>query len=228
MELVSLAEASHRLGVSERQARNLAEAGEIALVARGVVDAESVSAYLRNRGLVARRVWSEGTAWAAIGLLAEVDFRWIGASQISRLRRQISSMDAAELMSRLRNRATIHRFDGHRSVIAKVADELVCGSTAIGGLAVRVETNGYLAEDHLDELVDRFHLRAASAGPITVRCTRHLGAAREIAARDADLLTAIGLAASADAREREMALVVLADRVAALKAQVRPGGHPTT
>ena len=43
------------------------------LTARGVVDADSVSAFLRDRGLVARRVWSEETAWAAIGLLAGID-----------------------------------------------------------------------------------------------------------------------------------------------------------
>jgi hypothetical protein len=82
MQLMSLGEAAERVGVSQRQARNLAEAGDIVLIARGVVDADSVSAYLRDRGSVARRVWSEQTAWAAIGLLVGMDVKWIGPSRL--------------------------------------------------------------------------------------------------------------------------------------------------
>ena len=70
---LSLAEAADRIGVSQRQARNLVTSGNIVLTTRGVVDADSISAFLRDRGLVARRVWSEETAWAAIGLLAGID-----------------------------------------------------------------------------------------------------------------------------------------------------------
>jgi hypothetical protein len=70
MEPISLATATERISVSERQARNLADAGDILLLARGVVDADSVSAYLRDRGVVAWRVWSERTAWGTIGSLA--------------------------------------------------------------------------------------------------------------------------------------------------------------
>lgn len=73
MKDLSLAEAADRIGVSQRQARNLVTSGNIVLTARGVVDADSVSAFLRDRGLVARRVWSKETAWAAIGLLAGID-----------------------------------------------------------------------------------------------------------------------------------------------------------
>ena len=216
MNVLSLAEAADRIGVSQRQVRNLAAGGDIALIARGVVDADSVSTFLRDRGRVARRVWTEETAWAAIGLLASIDVSWLGASQASRLRKQVSAMDAAELTSRVRNRATTHRFDGHRSVVGKVAEELVRGSALIGDLTVERGVDGYLDEDHLADLVDRFRLRATSSGTITVRGTHHLDKAQGIANRDPQLLAAVDLATSVDAREREAALTVITTRVAAL------------
>lgn len=214
-EVLLLAEAADRIGVSQRQARNLANAGEIKLIARGVVDAKSVSAYLRDR-VVARRVWSEETAWTAIGLLAGMDVRWIGATQGSRLRRQLSRMDTSELTSRVRNRSATHRFDGHHSVFERVGNELVRGSVLIGDLSVDRGVDGYLDTDRLPDLVSRFHLRAASDGAITVRCTRHFGKAQEIAAIDADLLSAVNLATSVDAQDREAALTVITNRIAAI------------
>lgn len=216
VNVLSLTEAADRIGVSQRQVRNLAAGGDITLIARGVVDADSVSTFLRDRGVVARRVWNEETAWAAIGLLAGIDVSWLGASQTSRLRKQVSGMDAAELTSRMRNRATTNRFEGHRSVVGKVAEELVRGSALIGDLAVERGVDGYLDEDRLADLVDRFRLRAASGGTITVRGTHHLDRAQEIASRDAELLAAVDLATSVDAREREAALTVIITRVAAL------------
>lgn len=214
MGFLALAEAADRIGESQRQARNLA--AQIRLVARGVIDADSVSTFLRNRGQVARRVWSEETAWAAIGLLASEDISWLGATQVSRLRKQVSGMDAAELTSRIRNRATVHRFDGHRSATSGVAEQLVSGAALIGDLTVERDVDGYLDENRLANLVDRFRLRSISDGAITIRATHHLAKAKNIAARDAELLAAVDLATSVDAREREAALAVLADRVAAL------------
>jgi hypothetical protein len=216
MTLLSLAEAAERIGVSQRQARNLATHGEIGLIARGVVDEDSVSMFLRNRGQVARRVWSEETAWATIGLLAGEDISWLGATQVSRLRKQVSGMDAAELTSRLRNRATVHRFDGHRSVKSRVAEQLVNGAALIGDLTVERGADGYLDQNRLADLLDRFRLRATSNGAITIRATHHLAKAKNIAARDAELLAAVDLATSVDARERESALAVIAERLAAL------------
>jgi hypothetical protein len=216
MGLMALEAAAARIGVSQRRVRNLAEAGDIVLVARGVVDAESVSVYLRDRGVVARRVWGEETAWAAIGLLAGIDVTWLGAAQALRLHRRVSSMGAAELASRVRNRSTTHRFDGHRSVVERVGDELLQGSTLIGGLSVDRGIDGYLDVARLSELVDRFHLRVSSDGPITVRCTHYLSRAQDVAEIDADLLAAVDLATAADAREREVALDVMTNRIIAV------------
>jgi hypothetical protein len=215
MDFLSLAEAADRIGVSQRQARNLATGGDIVLVARGVVDADSVSAFLRDRGLVTRRVWSEGTAWAAIDLLAGIDVSQLGP-QISRLRKQLTGIDAAELASKVRNRATAHRFDGHRSVVSRIGAELVRGSGSIGDLTAEHGVDGYLDEDDLADLVHRFHLRATSIGSITIRGTQHLDKAQEIADKDADLLTAVDLSTSADARERAAALKVIRRRVDSL------------
>jgi hypothetical protein len=216
VDLITIGAAAERLGVSVRQARNLAANGEVLLLARGVVEADSVSAYLRDRGVVARRVWGGETAWAAIGLLARIDVTWLGAEQGSRLRRRVSSMDSAELTSRVRNRSTTYRFDGHRSVVERVGNELMRGSTLIGGLSVDRGVDGYLDATCLSNIVDRFQLRVTSSGPITIRTTHHLSRARKITEIDAELLSAVDLASAKDAREREAALSVITNRIAAL------------
>lgn len=216
MNFLTLLEAAARAGVSQRQARNLVEDGHILLIARGVVDADSVSAYVRRRGPVRRRVWSEETAWAAVNLLAGSGVGWLGASQASRLKKQIRTIDAPELVSRVRNRATAHEFDGHRSVTNGVADELVRGSESVGGLTMASRIDGYLRGDQLDNMVSRFHLRAASRGAISIRCTSHLDKVQAISDHDPDLLAAIDLATSADAREREVAFTLITNRIAAV------------
>lgn len=216
MDLLTLAEAADRIGVSERQARNLADDGSITLVARGIVDADSVSAYLRRRGQIQRRVWSEETAWAAISLLASTGASWVGASQASRLKKKVRTIHATELVSQVRNRATHHEFDAHRSVASRVAAELVRGSGSVGNLTITQGIDGYLRGDLLDDLVSRFHLRAASRGTISVRCTDHLDKVETIADHDPDLLAAVDLATSADAREREVALSLITTRISTL------------
>lgn len=125
-------------------------------------------------------------------------------------------MDATELASRLRNRSDTRYFDGHRSVFERISDELVRGSSLIDDLSVERGVDGYIQADRLPDLITRFHLRAASDGPITVRCTHHLSRAREIAENDADLLPAVDMATAADAREREAALTVITNRIAAI------------
>jgi hypothetical protein len=103
-------------------------------------------------------------------------------------------------------------------VISRIADELVRGSATIGALTAAHGVDGYLDKDDLAGLVGRFHLRATSIGSITVRGTQHLYKAQEIADKDADLLTAVGLSTSVDARERAAALTVIRRRVDSLHA----------
>ena len=203
MDFLSLAEAAERIGVSHAKCGTSPRPGTSCWSPAALSTPTRWSVFLQNRGLVARRVWSEGTAWAAIGLLAGIDVSRPGASQVSRLRKQLTGIDAAELASRVRNRATAHRFDGHRSVVSRIAAELVRGSGSIGDLTAKHGVDGYLDEDDLADLVHRFHLtKPTSIGSITVRGTQHLYKAQEIADKDADLLTAVDLSTSADARER--------------------------
>ncbi|KQX72386.1 hypothetical protein ASD10_15435 [Aeromicrobium sp. Root472D3] len=215
MDFLSVAEAADRIGVSQRRVRNLAGDGSIALVARGVIEADSVSTFLRRRGTVQRRVWDEKTAWAAVSLLADTDASWLGASQASRLKKQIRTINSTELVSRVRNRATHHEFDGHRPVAGRVADELVRGSGSVGNSTIAQGIDGYLRGDLLDDLVSCFHLRA-SRGTISVRCTDHLDKVKTIADHDPDLLAAVDPATSADAREREAALTLSTTRISTL------------
>lgn len=215
MTLLTTAEAADRLGVTERQARNLAAHGEITLLARGVVDAESVTRYLRRRGTITRRVWSEGTAWAALHVLAGLSVDWVGAAQVSRLRSQLNGMSAAEVASRVRNRAVARQYDSHLSARGRVAAQLVTGAATIGDLGTERDLDGYVDTQDLASLVSRFRLREDSSGTITVRSTDHLDQARRLSETDPDLLAAIDLATSADARERDAAFSVIADALGA-------------
>lgn len=216
MTLLTTAEAADRLGVTVRQARNLAAHGEITLLARGVVDAESVTQYLRRRGTVSRRVWSEGTAWAALHVLAGLSIDWVAAAQVSRLRSQLSGMSAAEVASRVRNRAVARRYDAHLSAGGRVAAELVTGSATIGDLSTERDLDGYVDTQGLASLVSRFRLREDSSGTITIRSTDHLDQAGRLSEADPDLLAAIDLATSADARERDAAFSVIDDALGSL------------
>ena len=216
MAVLTTAEAASRLGVTERQARNLAAHGEITLLARGVVDGESVTQYLRRRGAVTRRVWSEGTAWAALHVLAGLSVDWVSAAQLSRLRSQLSHMTATEVASRVRNRAVARRYDCHRSARERVAAEVVAGAATIGDLSSQRDLDGYVATQDLASIVSRFRLREDSTGTITIRSTNHLDKARRLSEADPDLLAAIDLATSADARERGAAFSLIADALGSL------------
>ena len=117
---------SDLLGVEARQVRVLAETGSITRVARGIFDRTSVERHRAERGSGRTRTWAEHTAWGAIAMLSGAAPPGLGDTQTYRLRATLREItDPTDLAIRLRDRATVTTWSGHRSVIERVREDLV-------------------------------------------------------------------------------------------------------
>lgn len=211
MTLLAVAEAAERLGVTTRQVQHLAAQGDIQMVARGVVDGTSVDRHLALHATTHRRAWSEMTAWAAVALLSGFAPEWLGASQVSRLKGRLRLLSAAQLVERARERARVTRYVGHSRGGERLAAELVTASrsSAAVGLADTGDVDGYLAGADVAALIRRHGLRRDDEGRVTLRATSADMEMVEGLAEASPVLSALDLAESLDAREREAGLRVL-------------------
>lgn len=223
-DFLTTQEVSDLLGVEARQVRVLAETGAISRVTRGVFDRTSVERYRAERGSGRTRTWAEHTAWGAIAMLSGAAPLGLGDVQTYRLRATLREVtDPTELAIRLRDRATVTTWSGHRSVIGRVREELVIpGRQRLGLVEDDTVIDGYIPADRIDDLVRRCRLNADTTGSITLRYThmdidfvKHLAAlSRTLAAVDA--------ATSLDPRERGVGEHVLVHRLELFRENVRP------
>lgn len=204
MSLLSVSAAAERLGVSTRQVQHLVARGELLSLARGVVDETSVERLLSVRRGSHTRAWAESTVWAAVALLSGRAAGWLGESQRSRLRGRLRGMDVDELVERARGRARVSRYVAHRSAGERLRAELVDTSSAAErlGLAATNAIDGYLARTDLKAVVSRHGLIRDDNGSVTLRTTSiDLDVVRDLVSAG-DVLAALDLAESLDARER--------------------------
>ena len=217
-ELMRTTEAAARLGVTVRHFNVLVESGQITRVGAGLIDRASVERYLASRSGGRTRVWAEHTAWGAIALLSGEKALWLGQVQRSRLRsalRQLTGTD--DLLTRLRDRAQVTTYTGHRSVADRLRHDVITADRSRMGLVEDATViDGYLAADDLDNAVHRYRLRENASGTITLRATTFdLDTVRRLAHGRA--LEAIDAATSLDPRERglgEQALSTLLETFA--------------
>ena len=215
--MLTLAEAALTLGVSERRAQQMAESGQITRVARGLFDRASVERHRAERGAGLTRTWAEHTAWGAITLLSPpLNPLGLGDTQNYRLRATLREMtDPRQLTIRLRERATVTTWAGHRSVADRLRKELaVPGRKSIGLVEDDRVVDGYIHSDAVHDVVGRYRLAQDDAGSITLRVTDSVAVdffkeqpsfIRTLAAVDA--------ATSLDPRERGAGERVLAGRL---------------
>lgn len=213
MEYVAVPEAARLLGVSTRQVQHLVAAGDLQVVARGLVDRTSVERYLLARPASRRRAWSERTAWAAVALLSARPAPWLGESQRSRLRTTLRALTADELLGRTRERARAGWYAGHTSTNLHLRRDIV--DTSAGALVLGLtdveRVNGYLAAADLEGITSRHALVRAPGGRIVLRTTTmDLGLVADLAGAGV-VLSALDLAESLDPRERRIGLDALAD-----------------
>ncbi|MEV4507451.1 hypothetical protein AB0K00_00635 [Dactylosporangium sp. NPDC049525] len=211
MELLTVASAAQRLGVTTRRVQHLVASGQLRMLARGVVDETSVERYLASRGDFRGRPWLEPTAWGAVALLSGRDAAWMGESQRSRLRGKLRTLGARELAGRARGRAVVSRYTGHTSTAGRLRGQVVDTSAAAEalGLTATAAVDGYVAAGELDALVARHGLVRTDAGPFTLRATgMPLDVVTDLA-HSATVLAALDLAESLDIRERSAGIDAL-------------------
>lgn len=214
-DFLTTQEVSDLLGVEERQVRVLAETGSITRVARGIFDRTSVERYRVGRGSGRTRTWAERTAWGAIAMLSNAAPLGLGDVQGYRLRATLREItDPTELAIRLRDRATVTTWSGHRSVIERVREELVVpGRQRLGLIEDDAIVDGYIHTDRIANLVRRFRLVEDTTGSITLRYTgMDIDFVKYLAAFNRTL-AAVDAATSLDPRERGVGEQTLASRL---------------
>ncbi|WP_417219801.1 helix-turn-helix domain-containing protein [Arthrobacter sp.] len=139
---------------------------------------QRLAGYSRRRG----PGWAHQTAWAAIDLMAGGSAEWLIPQNRSRLRTALrdSTMDADRMHALARNRSTVHRYRGHRSISDHLTREVLStGSAAIAddqnaalrfGLATgHRQVDGYVGAGTAEALAKAFALTTDPAGDIVLR-----------------------------------------------------------
>lgn len=163
------------LGVSVQQVGRLSRSDAITHVARGVLDRSSVERYLSSRRQGRTRAWAEHTAWGAIALLSGLEAHWLGATQVSRLRRTLRDLsEPAELLVRMRDRATVQSYSAHRAAVPRLRELIAVPD--IGQLGIvdvgDSKLDGYIAATSLEATVRSLALQEVATGNVTLRVTR--------------------------------------------------------
>jgi hypothetical protein len=204
---LTIGETASTLGVSTRHARRLADSGAVIRVARGLIDRTSVDRYRQSQRQGRTRSWAEHTSWGAIALLAGQDADWLGASQTSRLRRNLREIAANQgvddLVTRMRDRAQVHTFEAHRAALPRLRELVAITNTRALGITDGVgdTIDGYVAAHDLDELVRALGLRPSASGTVTLRATGFdFDRVRELV--DTPAIGALDAATSLDPRMR--------------------------
>lgn len=223
-DFLTTQEVSDLLGVEARQVRVLAETGSIARVARGIFDRTSVERYRSERGSGRTRTWAERTAWGAIAMLSGAAPMGLGDVQTYRLRATLRGItDPTELAIRLRDRATVTKWSGHRSIIERVRKELVIpGRQRLGLVEDDTIVDGYIHADRGADVVRRYRLGEDTNGSITLRYTyMDIDFIRYLATLSRTL-AAVDAVTSLDPRERGVGEQVLVRRLELFRENVRP------
>ncbi|MEU0312550.1 helix-turn-helix domain-containing protein [Nocardioides sp. NPDC006273] len=212
-EFLTIAEAANTLGVSTRHARRLADSGAVSRVARGLIDRASVDRYLYSQHMGRTRAWAEHTAWGAVALLAGQDAGWLGATQVSRLRRHLREItEVDDLLARMRDRAQVRAFDAHRAALPRLRELAGAANTRTLGITDTVDerVDGYIAASDLDDLVRTLRLRENASGAVTLRVTGFdFDRVRDLA--DTSIVAALDAATSTDPRLRGVGHRALAE-----------------
>ena len=214
-DMLTLSEAAAALGVSERRAQQMAENGQITRVARGLFDRASVERHRAERGAGLTRSWAEHTAWGAIAMLSNAAPLGLGDTQTYRLRATLREItDPTDLAIRLRDRATVTTWSGHRSVTDRIRQDLVVpGRKRIGLVEDDTLVDGYIHTDDVHDLVRRYRLSQDTTGTITLRITgMDIDFVKYLAAFNRTL-AAVDAATSLDPRERGVGEQVLVGRL---------------
>lgn len=112
MSFVSTRDAAARLGVSERQVRNMVKQGRLQILAEStnlLITANSLERAAQTPRRTGR-AWTPRIAWAALDLLSGGSAPWLQPAERYRLRQSLKGRSVDEVAAAARNRAEVHRF----------------------------------------------------------------------------------------------------------------------
>src|SRR3989442_1702427 len=113
VETMTTREAGERLGITQVSIRQLINNGQLSTVGTAgrtiLIDRSSVER-LAAAGTRRGRSWTAKTAWAALALLSGQNPTWISASEKSRLKSRLRSLDADTVCVLARNKDRTLRY----------------------------------------------------------------------------------------------------------------------
>jgi excisionase family DNA binding protein len=233
MNLISVADAAERLGVSERQVRRLAEAGELSarrVGGRWLIDVEAVRDRSRSEPRSGRPL-SPGMAWA---VLAAANFAHEGDEdrpspfgariEDRRLRYRLRALLADAPPPRQWNQWLRHRADAKRVWVHPGVLDRLAGDDRVhpaGGSVVAASGVGIAAGDHrsfyveegvVDEVLADYRAQYSDEGQVVMMVVPKEISAAVLGGSGEPVMSAIALVdllASTDARERHVAAEAL-------------------
>lgn len=178
--MMGTAEAAGRLRMSPQRIRALWHEGALSgrIVAnRLLLDRASVLDFA-ERDRPATRPLSARNAWTLLLVVAGESSPWASASELSRLRRLISTRDVGALAALVRARARTVRLDGVAGAggyVLAEGDVVPAGATLAHrwtDLVADSITEVYATQSTTRRLTDRLHLWRDPQGPIVVHTVR--------------------------------------------------------
>ena len=180
--MLTVAQASERLSVSEHEVRRLIHTGSLPARRVGrtfVLDEESVAARARLR-IAPGRPLAPATAWAALWELSGERATWLEASSRSRLLARLRTMEVEDLLAAVRERSDrveLRVLPAYREQVLTAAGVVATGMSAAHAVGADVAAVAALAEvccttRTLDALTQRFGLSPAGESNLVVHLSR--------------------------------------------------------
>lgn len=178
---VSTAEAADRLGVSERQIRNMIVHGQLEVLANVHNHLISIDSLLRTCQIPRRagRAWSQRIAWAALVILGGGNAAWLQPSERYRLRQSLKTRSVDEVMAAARDRATVRKFRATPDAISRLREYVAAtGETALQDADIAAVfglarggsiLDGYVPTGVADEMAESFNMEKDPNGNVILR-----------------------------------------------------------
>lgn len=178
---VSSVEAADRLGVSQRQVRNMVAHGQLDTLDSSHAHLISIDSLARALQTPRRagRAWSPRIAWAALAILTGLDADWLQPAERYRLRQSLKTRSVDEVIAAARNRAHVRKFRATPDAIVRLREHVA----ATGGSAMEDDRiavifglaggggflDGYVPAGAADELAEAFYMEEDPGGNVTLR-----------------------------------------------------------
>jgi excisionase family DNA binding protein len=130
---LTVAEAAERLGRSKMSIHRLIDSGQLmpaGTAGKTILIEPSSVERLAITGTRRGRPWTAKTAWAALALLSGQDPNWVSASEKSRLKSRLRTLDANAVCSLARHKDHTIRYRATREAVDRLNDHLIASGAS--------------------------------------------------------------------------------------------------